>query len=145
MYYKQFKLIVPPGVAQTRRLFCLLLCCCGKSASAGCPAPLGCERLAAQGKDQLEAFKLQEESATVNLISKCCHTLMLVDHPFYEGKVMASYCSKDFCSHAHTAVVHWGSDCTRSSDQTHRKQRSCHFVQVITQTLKSKLAQVGRT
>eukprot|EP01052_Picozoa_sp_SAG31_P008326 SAG31_NODE_418_length_15893_cov_5.433899_11_plen_44_part_00 len=41
------------------------------------------------GKENLEAFKLMEESQTINIMAKCCHTVVLVDHPFYEGKFFA--------------------------------------------------------
>ena len=62
-----------------------------------------------QGKEHLSAFKLTEESATLNIMSKCCHTIMLVDHPFYEGHVCAAYCGPYYqpcVTHHHVNHLH---------------------------------------
>jgi hypothetical protein len=44
-----------------------------------------------RGKELLEVFKPREDSVTSNLICKACHTVMMVDHPFYEGKLVVCY------------------------------------------------------
>lgn len=40
-----------------------------------------------RGKEHLKAYLLREGMHSNRLTATCCHTILLVDHPFYEGKL----------------------------------------------------------
>jgi len=40
-----------------------------------------------RGKENLRGFLLREGMHSTRLVATCCHTTLMVDHPFYEGKV----------------------------------------------------------
>jgi len=44
-----------------------------------------------QGQDRLRFFKIREGASSTNCVADCCHTLMLVDHPCYEGNTLLTF------------------------------------------------------
>jgi len=44
-----------------------------------------------QGQDNLSFTKLRKGSSTTNCVTDCCHTLLFVENPFYQGNALAVF------------------------------------------------------
>jgi hypothetical protein len=45
-------------------------------------------RMTVTGKENLTFNRLHQSAVSVNCVAKCCHTLLFVDHPAYQGNVV---------------------------------------------------------
>lgn len=98
------ELVFPKDEAPLRRIWCCCFDCrqkCLWAQSIGGPAlPSACisrekpmdliyfqnKMVVTKGADKLDFFKLRDGANSTNMVSSCCKTTMLVDHPGYAGE-----------------------------------------------------------